>query len=182
VTPAAGGRRLAIPLGPLAGDARLGDSIAVNGICLTIAALDGGTAQFDAGAETLRKTTLGEWQPGQTLNLEPALKVGDRLGGHLVAGHVDGVGRLLERRAEGGSQRYVFVLPEDGSVQVVEKGSVAIDGVSLTTWDCRGARFAVSLIPHTLERTGFAAMQPGARVNMEQDPIGRWVQKMLVRE
>lgn len=179
ITPTAQGRILAIPLGPLAAGAALGDSIAVNGICLTIAALDGDTASFDAGAETLRKTTLGEWQAGRALHLERALALGDRLGGHLVAGHVDGVGRLLERRAEGDSQRFVFLLPEDGSVQVVEKGSVAIDGVSLTSWDCRGARFAVSLVPHTLAHTALGSLPPGARVNLEQDQIGRWVQKLL---
>lgn len=170
-------RRLTIDLGPLADDAALGDSICVSGCCLTVAAREGSRAAFDVSAETLRKTTLGALVPGAAINLERALAFGDRLGGHLVSGHVDGVGRLLERHREGESERFVFLLPE--SVAVVEKGSLTIDGVSLTTWDCRGARCAVAVIPHTLAHTTLGAMRPGASVNLEQDIIGRWVEKMV---
>jgi riboflavin synthase len=178
-TPARGGVELTIDLGPLAGDAKLGDSVCVGGACLTIATLAGAVAGFHAGAETLRKTTLAGWRAGSAVNLERALRFGDRLGGHLVAGHVDGVGRLVERRPEGASERFTFVLPDDGSVRVVEKGAIAIDGVSLTTWDCRGARFSVSVIPHTLAHTTLGSTRAGAPVNLEQDQIGRWVESLV---
>ena len=180
VTHAHEGSRLTIDLGPLVSDAKLGDSIAVNGTCLTIAALTGALADFDVSAETRRKTTVAGWPTGRRVNLERALTFGQRLGGHLVSGHVDGVGRLLERRGESdGGERFTFVLPDGGAVTVVEKGSVAIDGISLTTWDCRGARCSVAVIPHTLAHTTLADLRPGMPVNLEQDPIGRWVEAML---
>ena len=115
------------------------------------------------------------------MNLERALLVGARLGGHLVSGHVDGVGRLVERRGEGDSERFTFVLPDDGSVKAVEKGSIAIDGISLTTWDCRGARCSVAVIPHTLGHTTLGQLRPGLPVNLEQDQVGRWVESLLKR-
>lgn len=173
------GVRLELDLGPLAADARLGDSICVGGACLTIATLAAGHAGFDVSAETLRRTTLGAWRAGHPVNLERALAFGARLGGHLVAGHVDGVGRLLERRREGESERFTFVLPDDGSVQAVEKGSIAIDGISLTTWDCRGQRISVAVIPHTLAHTTLGGLRPGTPVNLETDLIGRWVARLV---
>ena len=173
------GVRLELDLGPLAVDAGLGDSISISGVCLTIAALAGERATFDVSAETLRKTTLGGWRAGQAVNLERALAFGERLGGHLVSGHVDGVGRLVERRREGDSERFTVVLPEDGSVQAVEKGSLAIDGISLTTWDCRGQRVSIAVIPHTLAHTTLGGLRAGATVNLETDLIGRWVAKMV---
>ncbi len=174
-----GGTRLAIPLGPLADGTRLGDSICVSGACLTVDRLDGEIAAFDCSPETRRKTTIATWRAGRPVNLERALRVGDRLGGHLVGGHVDGVGRLVERRREGDGERLTIVLPDGGAVRVVEKGSLAIDGVSLTTWDCRGARCSIAVIPHTLSRTTLAGLRPGDLVNLETDPIGRWVEEML---
>jgi riboflavin synthase len=173
--------QLAIDLGPLAEDAKLGDSISVNGVCLTIATLEQGVATFQAGAETLRKTTAGSWQPGLAVNLERALALGDRLGGHLVAGHVDGIGRIHERRSEGDSERFTILLPENGSVKVVEKGSVAVDGISLTTWDCRGRRCSMSIIRHTLANTTLGDARPGTAVNLEQDLLGRWVLASMPR-
>ncbi len=173
------GARLEIDLGDLAADARLGDSICVSGACLTIAALSASLAVFDVSAETLRKTTIGSWSAGTPVNLERALTLGQRLGGHLVSGHVDGVGRLLERRREGASEHFVFLLPDDGSVRAVEKGSIAIDGTSLTSWDCRGVRLSIAVIPHTLERTTLGTLRPGTPVNMEMDVIGRWVETLL---
>lgn len=170
---------LTVDLGPLAGDAKLGDSIAINGICLTIARLAGARAEFDASAETRRKTTLAGWRAGQVVNLERALAFGARLGGHLVSCHVDGVGRLVERRAEGGSERFTFVCPDGDTVKTVEKGSIAVDGISLTTWDCRGARFSVAVIPHTLAHTTLGELRAGSPVNLEQDVIARWVERML---
>jgi len=170
---------LTIALGPLAEGTRLGDSIAVDGICLTVARLDGDEARFDVSAETRRKTTLPGWIAGRRVNLERALAVGQRLGGHLVSGHVDGVGRLLDRHKEGDSERFTFVLPNDKSVRVVEKGSLTIDGVSLTTWDCRGARCSISVVPHTLTHTTLSNLRPGMPVNLEMDLIGRWVEAMM---
>lgn len=174
----ASGTVLEVDLGPLADGTRLGDSICTSGACLTVAALAGTVARFDVSAESQRCTTIPGWQVGRALNLERALKLGDRLGGHMVGGHVDGVGRLVERRREGDSERFTFIVPDDGSVQVVEKGSVAVDGISLTTWDCRGARFSVALIPHTLAQTTLRDLRPGQPVNLETDVIGRWVGKL----
>ena len=174
-----GGSRLCIALGPLAEGTRLGDSICVSGACLTVDRLDGDVAAFDCSPETRRKTTIAGWRAGRLLNLERALRVGDRLGGHLVGGHVDGVGRVVERRREGDGERLTIVLPDGGAVRVVEKGSLAIDGVSLTTWDCRGARCSIAVIPHTLSRTTLADLRPGDPVNLETDPIGRWVEALI---
>ena len=140
---------LVVDLGPLADGTKLGDSIATNGICLTVAKLDGTQAEFLASAETRRKTTLGGWRSGQVVNLE------------------------------GASDRFTFVCPDGDTVKTVEKGSVAVDGISLTSWDCRGARFSVAVIPHTLAHTTLGGLRPGATVNLEQDVIGRWVERML---
>lgn len=170
-------RRISVDLGPLAEGAALGDSISVSGCCLTIAALSLTCADFDISAETLRKSTLGGFSVGTAVNLERAVTFGQRLGGHLVSGHVDGIGRLLERRCEGDSERMTFLLPDD--IAVVEKGSVTIDGISLTTWDCRGARCSVAVIPHTLTHTTLGDLRPGTAVNLEQDLIGRWVERLL---
>jgi riboflavin synthase len=173
------GSVLAVALGPLAADTRLGDSIAVNGVCLTVTRLDGEVARFDVSPETRRKTTLPGWSVGRQVNLERALALGQRLGGHLVSGHVDGVGRLLDRHQEGGSERFTVVLPDDRSVRVVEKGSLTVDGVSLTTWDCRGARCSIAVVPHTLSHTTLSGLRPGMPVNLEMDLIGRWVEAMM---
>jgi riboflavin synthase len=173
------GSVLDVALGPLADGTRLGDSIAVDGVCLTVTRLDGEVARFDVSAETRRKTTLAGWSTGRKVNLERALAVGQRLGGHLVSGHVDGVGRLLDRHKEGDSERFTFVLPDDRSVRVVEKGSLTIDGVSLTTWDCRGARCSIAVVPHTLTHTTLSGLRPGMTVNLEMDLIGRWVEAMM---
>ena len=172
---------LEVDIGPLVEGTRLGDSIATDGVCLTVTAMSGTLATFDVSAETRRSTTLPGWKAGRRVNLERALALGDRLGGHLVAGHVDGVGRLLERRREGDSERLTFVLPDGDAVGVVEKGSIAIDGISLTTWDCRGARFSVAVIPHTLRNTTLLELRPGTPVNLEQDLIGRWVERSVRR-
>jgi riboflavin synthase len=173
--------RLRIDLGPLAEGTQIGDSIAVAGVCLTVTTLDGSVMTCDVSAETRRKTTIPGWKAGRRVNLERALAVGQRLGGHIVAGHVDGVGRLVERRPGGGGETFTFVMPDDGSVVVVEKGSVSIDGCSLTTWDCRGARCSIAVVPHTLAHTTLADLRPGAPVNLEQDVIGRWVETLLRR-
>lgn len=174
-----GGSRLAVELGGLAEGSRIGDSICVSGVCLTVERLEDGRAWFTVSLETRRRTTLGDWRAGRRVNLERALRLGDRLGGHLVGGHVDGVGRVLERRREGEGERLTLLLPSDGRVRVVEKGSLAVDGVSLTTWDCRGARCSIALVPHTLSATTLGELRPGDLVNLETDPIGRWVEALL---
>jgi riboflavin synthase len=172
-------RQVTIDLDALAVGSRVGDSIAVNGACLTLAALSDHSGTFDLSAETCRCTTLGSVRSGSLVNLERALVMGSRLGGHLVSGHVDGVGTLLARRKEALSECFTFALPADGSVRVIEKGSVTIDGVSLTTWDCLPGRCTVALIPHTLSQTTLGAMRVGATVNLEQDLVGRWVEELL---
>ena len=174
-----GGARLGLDLGPMAEGARLGDSICVSGACLTITSLASSNAIFAVSPETLRKTTIGAWKTGRRVNLERALRLGDRLGGHLVSGHIDGIGRVVESRREGESERLSIVLPDSGSVLVVEKGSLTVDGVSLTTWDCRGARCSIAVIPHTLAHTTLSDLRPGDPVNLETDPIGRWVERIL---
>jgi len=174
-----GGTRLLVDISELAEGCRLGDSICVSGACLTVDRLVGTNASFDCSPETRRKTTIASWIAGRRVNLERALRVGDRLGGHLVGGHVDGVGRVVERRREGDGERLTIVLPDGGAVKVVEKGSLAIDGVSLTTWDCRGARCSIAVIPHTLARTTLTDLRPGDAVNLETDPIGRWVEALI---
>ncbi len=170
---------LTVDLGPLAVGTKLGDSIATNGICLTVARIYGSRVEFLASAETRRKTTLASWRSGSAVNLERALAFGDRLGGHLVSGHIDGVGRLLERRPEGDSERFTFICPDGEAVKTVEKGSITVDGISLTSWDCRGARFSVAVVPHTLAHTTLGELRPGSPVNLEQDVIGRWVERLL---
>jgi len=170
-----GGARLEVAVGDWAADAELGESISVSGACLTLCARTADRFAFDLSSETLQRTTLGALAPGAPVNLERALAVGDRLGGHIVSGHIDGLGRVLERRRDGNSERFTFALPDDGSVRVIEKGSIAVDGISLTSWDCRGARFSVAVIPHTLQRTTLGSRRVGDRVNLEQDQVGRWI-------
>ena len=171
--------RLVVAIGHLAANAEIGDSIAHNGVCLTVTTLDDGKASFDVSAETLRKTCMADWKPGVYINLEAALRLGDKLGGHMVSGHVDGVGTLLARQSEGDSERFTFSLPADGSVRVVEKGSICVDGISLTCFNCSQTQFDIAVIPHTLQVTNLGTMQVGTAVHLEQDMIGRWVAAMM---
>jgi riboflavin synthase len=157
----------------------LGESIAVEGACLTVVERSAETFKVQAAPETLRRTTMGELHAGSRVNLERALALGDRLGGHLVAGHVDAVSEVLETRPEGGSWVMVFRLPAELAPYFIGKGSVAVDGISLTTWDCRGARFSVAVVPHSIRNTTLAHLRPGGRVNLEQDVISRWVAAQL---
>ena len=159
--------------------AKVGDSIAVNGVCLTIARLAGSGFTADVSRETLACTTLGDARPGQAVNLELALRAGEPLGGHLVAGHVDGVGRLVSRREDGRSSRLEFEIPAALSRYVAAKGSICIDGVSLTVNDVEGARFGVNLIPHTLSVTTLGALQAGGQVNVEVDLLARYIERLL---
>ncbi len=168
--------RIAAPADLLA-RAELGASIAVNGACLTSAAVDARGWEADLSEETLARTTLGRLPLGATLHLEPALRVGDPLDGHLVAGHVDAVGHLLERPADEGLWR--FAMPAELAPMTAPKGSVAVDGISLTVVDCGSDWFTVALIPETVRRTALAGMRSGDPVNLEADPLGRYVARAL---
>lgn len=177
-SPRPGGVRLRIATAAdLLARAELGASIAVNGACLTSMAVDGRAWEAELSEETLAKSTLGRLALGATLHLEPALRVGDPLDGHLVSGHVDGVGSLLARPHDEGLWR--FAMPATLAPMTAPKGSVAVDGISLTVVDCGPDWFTVALIPETVKRTGFAALRPGDPVNLEADPIGRFVARAL---
>jgi riboflavin synthase len=172
------GKRLVIAAS-LSPELVLGESVAVNGACLTVVASDANDCQFQAGPETLQRTNLGELRPRDRVNLERSLRVGDRLGGHLVQGHIDGVGRIAERRRDGDWEVVWFSCPSALSSQMVPKGSVAVDGVSLTLVDVADGRFSVALIPHTLAQTTLGFKQPGAAVNLETDLLAKYVWKCL---
>jgi riboflavin synthase len=184
VTGAAAGRRFVFDLGVLgARDAprlmALGDSIAVNGACLTVVEFGPGTFAADVSAETLRVTTLGLLGPGSPVNLEPALTLADPLGGHLVTGHVDGIGEVAERLEEGGTAILRFRLPAALRRYVAKKGSVCIDGVSLTVNDVTDGLVLVTLVPHTLANTIMQHYRIGSTVNVEVDLVARYVERLL---
>ena len=180
VTPRQGGARLTLRPRTLDVDAlALGESIACSGCCLTVAERGGGLVSFDAVPETIARTTLGGWRHGTLVNLERALALGDRLGGHLVAGHVDAVGEVVARVPEGQGVRLTVSLPAALAPLVAEKGSVAVDGVSLTVARALRDRFELALIPETLTRTTLGAAAPGTRVNLEADVIARHVARLV---
>ncbi len=156
----------------------IGDSIAVNGVCLT-ATTDRGSIMFDVSPETMKSTNLGELKVNQKVNLERALRLSDRLGGHIVTGHVDAVGKIRERRPEGEYTFYTFDAPPEVLRYVVKKGSVAIDGISLTVTGLDSSTFSVAIIPHTLTATNLGDKHKGDSVNMEIDIIGKYVEKFL---
>lgn len=159
----------------------LGDSVAINGCCLTVVGLDAGMWAFQAGRETLSKTSLGGLQAGDQVNLERSLPVNGRLGGHFVQGHVDGVGAVDAIRHEGEWVHMTFRVPSSLTALMVPKGSVAVDGVSLTLVNVEAERFSIALIPHTLEETTLGRRQVGDPVNIETDILGKYVQKLLGR-
>ncbi|HOL18503.1 MAG TPA: riboflavin synthase [Bacillota bacterium] len=160
-------------------DLKIGDSIAVNGVCLTVTSFDRSSFTAQVMPETLRKTNLELLAPGQPVNLERALALGDRLGGHLVSGHVDGTGTLSWRRPEGNAVIIFIQTPAELLRYIIPKGSVAVDGVSLTVAFVDGKGFSVSLIPHTAALTTLGQKQPGEMVNIETDLIGKYVEKLL---
>lgn len=173
--------RIAVLTALAAEEFTLGESIAVDGVCLTVVARARGRFEVEASPETLRRTTLGEWRPGTRVELERALRLSDRLGGHLVLGHVDAVGRLLSRAPEGGSLVLGIELPEPLAPLFVERGSVAVDGVSLTVNRLAPGRFEVALVPETQARTALASKSVGAGVNLEADVLGKYVARLLAR-
>jgi riboflavin synthase len=160
----------------------IGASIAHNGVCLTVIERGSDWYAIQASAETLTLTTMGAWKPGQRVNLERALKVGDELGGHIVSGHVDGIATLVEQRAENQSVRLTFEVPAPLAKFVAAKGSVALDGVSLTVNEVSGTRFGVNIIPHTQAVTSFGTYRPGDRVNLEIDMLARYVARLIEKD
>jgi riboflavin synthase len=156
----------------------VGDSVAVNGVCLTAVEVRNGTLAFDAVPETLARSALGRLDAGSAVNLEPALRAGDPLGGHVVQGHVDGVGRVRSVEPEGAGRRVWFDLESALLRYTVEKGSIAVDGVALTIAALDGAGFAVALIPHTLAETTFDVLKPGDEVNVEVDVLAKYVERL----
>ena len=171
--------RLVLRAPQVAADAELGASVAIDGCCLTVVAIDGDLLSFDAVPETLRRTTLGRLAPGARVNLEPALRVGDRMGGHWVQGHVDAVGELVSAEPEGEAVNLTFSAPEAVLRYAIEKGSVAVSGVSLTITAVSGDGFTVSVIPHTREVTTLGGLAPGDGVNLEADLLGKYVERLL---
>lgn len=166
-------------LGERGEDVRLGESIAVNGVCLTVVAFDAGSFQADASTETLALTTLGTLAEGAALNLERAMRPSDRLGGHLVSGHVDGIGRVLSVHGDARAQRWRFAAPAPLLKYIAKKGSICVDGVSLTVNAVDGEGFEVALIPHTVAHTRFAETAVGDAVNLEIDLVARYVERLL---
>ena len=173
------GKRISIDLGPSSAGLKLGGSIAVSGACLTAAELSGDVGQFDVVAETLFRTTLVALRPGARVNLERPLKAGEALDGHLVQGHVDGTAAVRAIRREGSGQLWQFAAPEELLGELVPKGSVAVDGVSLTLVDITSDSFTVALIPTTLARTTLGELKVGGRVNVETDVIGKYVRRYV---
>lgn len=170
--------RVATPAGFLEG-VEVGASIATSGVCLTAVALDGDAFEADVSVETLDATTAREWEAGRPLNLEHSLTLSKPLGGHLVSGHVDGVGRLVDRHEDARSWRLELEVPEALSRYIARKGSVAVDGISLTVNDVEGSCFGVNIVPHTWTHTTLGATEVGAAVNIEVDLIARYTERLL---
>ena len=177
----ADGVRLTIDAPETARNARLGDSVALSGVCLTVVECGDGRLAFDAVPETLARSSLQTLEPGSRVNVEPALRAGEPLGGHYVQGHVDGVGEIRSVEPEGDGRRIWVDAPPELMRYVVEKGSVAVEGTSLTIAALDDHGFAVALIPHTLGETTLGDLEPGDRVNLEADVLAKYVEKLLAR-
>jgi len=177
---ARGGARLAIRGGPRG--LAIGESIAVSGACMTVTRVRGTTFAVDVSPESLRRTTLGALRPGARVNLERSLRLSDRLSGHLVFGHVDGVGELRSITPEGDGALFRFGVPAPLARYLVEKGSIAVDGISLTVFGCSARAFTVAVIPHTLAATTLSDRRPGDRVNLESDMLARYVEQIVTRQ
>lgn len=179
VSPLEAGRRLRIATALPTDEMTIGASIAVSGACMTVTERGGRSFVVDVSAESLRKTTLGELAPGDRVNLERSMRLSDRIGGHLVTGHVDGIGRLVSLVEEGESAIFTFELPSDLGRSTVEKGSIAVDGISLTCFKCVNDRFDVAIIAHTRRMTTLGGKRVGDRVNIETDLLGKYVARWL---
>jgi riboflavin synthase len=175
------GLRLVLEAPETAAGAGLGDSVAINGVCLTVTGRRDGTLAFDAVPETLERSTLGSLAAGAAVNVEPALRAGEPLGGHIVQGHVDGIGRMRTSEPEGDGRRIWIDAPAGLLRYAVEKGSITVEGVSLTVAALDDAGFAVALVPRTLEVTTLGGLGPGAAVNLEVDVLAKYVERLLQR-
>jgi riboflavin synthase len=171
--------RVGISADRVTGDTRAGDSISVNGACLTVGEVEGGMLSFFAMPETLRRTALGSLEEGSPVNLERAMAAGSRFGGHIVQGHVDGVGEVLDVRPEGEAEIWEFRAPESVLRYCVEKGSICVDGISLTIVSVGEGSFTVSILPQTRANTNLGALGEGSRVNLEADVVGKYVERLL---
>ncbi|MCJ7704160.1 MAG: riboflavin synthase [Desulfobacterales bacterium] len=175
----AGARRLTIEFPPHLTEIQLGDSISINGVCLTIVGKGDQTSKFDLSEETIKRSVLGELKEGDPVNLERALRLNDRLGGHFVTGHIDGIGVITEKRRERDFVNLRVRVPENILKYVVPKGSIAIDGISLTVNECRGTEILLTLIPYTLEKTTLMDKRAGDHINLEADILGKYVERLL---
>lgn len=173
--------RLVVASEKVAAGVEIGDSVSVSGACLTVTSISSGEIAFDAVPETLSRTTLGDLRPGDKVNLESSLRAGEPIGGHFVQGHVDGVGTVESSRSLGESRVIRIGAPGEVLRYVVEKGSIALDGISLTVASCDKSGFSIAVIPHTLEATTLGMKRPGDKVNLEADILGKYVEKMLGR-
>jgi riboflavin synthase len=173
------GCRLIVREPKIAAETRVADSISVNGCCLTVIDCEGDTFAFQAGPETLLRTNLGTLAPGGCVNLERALAVGQRMGGHFVSGHIDGVGTLMKRDDSGDWSTFWFSVPRELAMQMASKGSIAVDGVSLTIVASEPDRFSIALIPYTLEVTTLGRMPIGGKANLETDILAKYVQRLV---
>ena len=173
------GRTLVVEAPATASSTAVGDSVAIGGVCLTAESVDGGRIRFHAVTETLRRTSLGRLAEGGEVNVEPALRAGEPLGGHVVQGHVDGLGRISSVEAEGEGLRVVVEAPPELLRYCVEKGSITVDGVSLTVAELLEDAFAVALVPHTLSATTLRDLAPGQPVNLEVDVLAKYVERLL---
>jgi riboflavin synthase len=162
--------------------ANIGDSIAVNGVCLTAVTLGADSFEADVSGETLNRSTLGALREGDPVNLEPALTLATPLGGHLVSGHVDGLGEVLERRPDGRSEQFRIKAPDQLARYIAEKGSICVDGVSLTINAVVGSVFSLNIVPHTLTATTLGDFRPGRKVNLEVDLIARYLERLMLGE
>jgi riboflavin synthase len=179
VLPEPPGVRLVIRLAELPTTVRIGDSVALNGCCLTVVAVNGKLLSFQAGDETLSRTNLGELKSGDFVNVETSLRAGDPLGGHYVTGHIDAIGTVDSRRDDGDWCTMWFQAPPAQLAQMASKGSITVDGVSLTLVDVEAERFSVALIPHTLEATTLGRRRMGDRVNLETDVLAKYVERQI---
>lgn len=170
---------IVVDIGPLSDDVNPGDSIAINGACLTVTQIKDSEVYFDVSTETLNKTTIGRLKTSDNVNIERSLKMGDKLGGHFVTGHVDGVGVINKVENEPGQCTVWFSVSEELTNMMIKKGSVAVDGISLTIVEIRDGLFSVALIPYTLEATTLGFKKVGQKVNIETDMLGKWVKRIL---
>ena len=173
--------RLTLNIGKLSvDDLALGDSVAVSGVCLTVVEKTSNGFVADVSGETLSRTIAGQWQTGDRVNLELALTPTTRLGGHLVSGHVDGVGEVVKRSSDGRSERFIIKAPDSLAKYIAEKGSICVDGISLTVNTVSGSEFELNIVPHTLQETTMGDYMPGRQVNLEADIIARYLERLLL--